>query len=264
VITTGSKLYFGYFFGALVSAFVYGYTTGGNHVGPLTVGYKGGVGEHVGYAALLTAAVLCLGYGLLLSAFRDADARAAAQLLGTDQVPSSRPLGASYWPVIGAFGAGAMLIGLVLSPAVFIAGVVLVVVVAIEWAMQAWADRATGDPEVNAQLRDRIMNPIEVPVLAAIAILLVPLTISRVFLTVTEFSAIWVAAGVATVVFAAAVFFAFRPRLSKNTVAALVLLGGAALIAAGIISAAVGERHFEKHQGGEHALGIESTSRAGS
>ena len=40
--------------------------------------------------------------------------------------------------------------------------------VAIEWTMQAWSDRATGDPAVNREIRNRVMLPIEVPVAGAL------------------------------------------------------------------------------------------------
>ncbi|HEX7097077.1 MAG TPA: hypothetical protein VF183_14415, partial [Acidimicrobiales bacterium] len=190
---------------------------------------------------------------------------AAAQLLGTDTVPAQRPVGASYWPLGAAFGAAVLVIGLVLHTAVFITGLAILGVVAIEWTMQAWADRATGDPEINRQLRDRIMQPIEVPVAALIAIIGLPLAASRVFLAVSSFGAVWVASGIAAVIFITAVVIATRPRLSKNVIAGLVLLIGVAIITAGIVSAAVGQRDFEHHGAGEHTeQGVGATSGEGS
>src|SRR5690606_9353257 len=81
MLTTGFKLYMGLFVAAFASAVAFGYTTGGNHLGPLTVGYKGAVGDHVGYGVLITISALFLALALLYVAFRDADARAAAELL---------------------------------------------------------------------------------------------------------------------------------------------------------------------------------------
>ena len=46
-----------------------------------------------------------------------------------------------------------------------------------------------------------------------------------------------------------AVLIATRPHISKNVVAAIVLFGGLAFIAAGITAASIGERDFE-HRGG--------------
>ncbi|HUP76288.1 MAG TPA: hypothetical protein VM282_24855, partial [Acidimicrobiales bacterium] len=47
----------------------------------------------------------------------------------------------------------------------------------------------------------------------------------------------------------AAIAFAMRPKVSRNMVAAAVLLFGLAVIAGGIVSAAVGQReiHHEEH-----------------
>jgi hypothetical protein len=44
-----------------------------------------------------------------------------------------------------------------------------------------------------------------------------------------------------------AILFALRPKLSKNVVAGIVLIGGIALVTAGIVSAGVGERTIHKH-----------------
>jgi hypothetical protein len=249
MLTTGFKLFFGYFVAAATAAVVYGYTTGGSHVGPLTAGYKGGVGEHLGYVTLVATAAISAGIAFVLVAFRDADPRAAAELLGSDHVPVQRPVQPSYWPIVGAFGVGTALVGMVLHAAVFVTGLVILAVVLVEWMMQAWADRATGDPEVNRQLRDRIMQPIEVPVGAVLAIVAVPLAMSRVFLAVSELGAVWVATGVATVILLVASIFALRPRVSKNAMAAAVVFGGIALVAAGIVATAVGERDIEPHHG---------------
>jgi hypothetical protein len=262
MLTSGFKLFMGYALGALLAAAVYGYTTGGSHLGPLSVGWKGAVGEHIGYAVLLITGAVAGAHSLILIAFRDADARAAAELLGVETASAQRPTGQSYWPIIAAFGMGAVALGLVLSPAVFVAGVVALVIVTFEWTMSAWADRATGDPEVNRELRDRIMQPIEVPVGAVLAIIVVPLAASRVFLSVTKFSAVWVATGVAAVVFITAIVLATRPKLSKNVVAGIVLIGGLAFLTGGIVAAAVGTRDIEHHET-EHSVDEEHGGDSG-
>jgi hypothetical protein len=260
MLTTGFKLFFGWCLAWLAAAAVYGYTTGGRHIGPITAGYKGPVGEHVGYAVLLICGVFAGTIGLMLVAFRDAGAKAAAELLGTDTVPVQTPVGASYWPLIAAFGAGTLALGLVLNAAVFVVGLVIVIAAGAEWTMQAWADRATGDPEVNSHLRDRIMSPIELPVGAVLAIVAVPLAASRVFLAVSKFGAVWVASGFAAVVFLVAILVATRPKMSKNIVAAAVLVGGIGLLSAGIVSAAIGQRDFEHH--GTEQSGADDTEHS--
>ena len=95
----------------------------------------------------------------MLVSFRDAGATAQAELLGVDRVAPTTDVTGSVWPVIGAFGAATMAVGLVLNVGVFITGVAICAVVAVEWLMDAWADRATGDREANRTLRNRIMAP---------------------------------------------------------------------------------------------------------
>ena len=56
----------------------------------------------------------------------------------------------------GAFGAGLVVLGLVISNVLFMVGCFLLVGVLVEWMVLAWSDRATGDPEVNRRLRRRM------------------------------------------------------------------------------------------------------------
>jgi len=252
MLTTSFKLYFGMAIGALVAAITFGYTTGGSNTGPLSFGWKGAVGNHTGYLLLIGVAAACAFLGILFVSFRDADPQAAAELLGVDQPPSQLPTQPSYWPLIAMFGVAALVLGLVLSSAIFIVGIVLLAIVAIEWAMQAWADRATGDPQTNRELRDRVMHPIEVPVVATLAILAVPLGVSRVFLSSSKLGAVWIASVVSAVVLGIAVLIALKPRISKNLVAAIVLVGGLAFIGAGVTAAVIGERDFAHHGESEH------------
>jgi hypothetical protein len=252
MLTTSFKLYFGMALGALVAAITFGYTTGGSNTGPLSLGWKGAVGNQTGYLILIGAAMSFGFLGLLFVSYRDADPQAAAHMLGVDQPPSQVPTQPSYWPLIAMFGVAAVVLGLVLSTAIFVAGLGILAIVAIEWAMQAWADRATGDPQANRELRDRIMHPIEVPAIAALAIVAVPLGASRVLLSTSRMGAVWVASIIAVVVLAIAALLATKPRISKNVVAAIVLFGGLAFIIGGITAASIGERNFEHHGGTEH------------
>ena len=251
MLTTSFKLYFGMALGALVAAITFGYTTGGNNTGPLSLGWKGAVGNVAGYTLLIGAGAACAFLGLLFISFRDADPKAAAELLGVDQAPAQRPAEPSYWPLMAMFGVAALLLGLVLSTAVFVAGAIVSAIVIVEWTMQAWADRATGDPVANRELRNRVMQPIELPVLAAIAIVAVPAGASRVLLSSSRIGAVWVAGSIAVVVLALAVLVALRPRISKNIVAGIVLVGGLAFIAAGVTAAAIGQRTFHHETGAE-------------
>jgi hypothetical protein len=244
MLTTGFKLFFGFFLAALTAAVLFGYTSGGDHLGPVTAGYKGGVGNQAGYTILLGAALLSLMLAVITILFRDADASAQAHLLGVDQVPAQVPVGSSYWPLIAALAGGAIVIGLVLSSAIFVAGLILLGVVIFEWMIQAWADRATGDATANRAIRNRVMAPVEIPVLAFASIAVVILCLSRVFLAVSKEAAVYVAIVVASSIMLVAIVIAIRPKISRNVVAGAVLLFGVGIIAAGIVTASIGEREF--------------------
>lgn len=264
MFTPGFRLFFGFAAVGLIAAVIYGVASGGNDptagvdyfgfvdseawIGALSLGWKGGVGDHIGYLVLVMFAVVSGFLGLTLVAYRDADPEAIAQLNGGELPPSQRPTLASYWPMIGAFGAGIVILGLVLHAAIFIAGLLVLAIAGFEWMMAAWADRATGDPAANTQLRSSIMKPIEVPVVAALGVGAIALGLSRVLLAVSKGAAIWVTTAFTVVVFAAAVLIALAPKVSKNLVAAVLLIGGVGLLAGGVTAAAVGERKFHHHQ----------------
>jgi hypothetical protein len=266
MITTGSKWFFGLSLVALVMAAAYGWSTGGNGLGPVTVGYKGGVGDHFGYALLLTVAALAALLGGVSIATRDADPEALAEAAGTDTAPAAKPVRASYWPIVGAFAVACLLLGLVLGPVLFLVGIVAAAIVLFEWMVLAWSDNATGDPETNRQVRNRLMNPIEVPAAGALAIAVVVFCISRVFLAVPEIGAVYIAMGVATLILIGGSLVAAKPKISSNAVAALLLLGAVAAISAGVVSAAVGTRDIEKHVdhgGAETTTSTTATTVAG-
>jgi hypothetical protein len=255
VFTTGSKWFFGVAGAALVAALVYGGATNPNDVGMdtfmgvLTLGYKGGVGDHIGYAILMAIAGSAIFLGSSIAAFRDADVEPEAELLGVETVPEvTAPVQGSYWPVIGAFGAGALVVGLVTSAALVMLGIVVLVAVAFEWAISAWAERATVDATVNEAARRRVMLPFEVPVLGAIGIAVFVLAISRILLSVNKLGVYLIFGGVATAVLVVAFILSSRPKLNPSVVAGLCVVGALAVLAGGVVSAVVGPREIEHHE----------------
>ena len=57
MFTTGSKWFFGLGAVALVLAAAYGWSTGGDRLGPVTAGYWGAVGDHLGYTLLVSTGI---------------------------------------------------------------------------------------------------------------------------------------------------------------------------------------------------------------
>ena len=96
----------------------------------------------------------------MTSPVTDTASRIAARPSGEDQgAPLAvAPAHGSYWPVTGAFGCGLVVLGLAISNVLFMVGCFLLLGVAVEWMVLAWSDRATGDPEVNRQLRRRMSD----------------------------------------------------------------------------------------------------------
>jgi hypothetical protein len=263
MITTGSKWFFGLGFVSLVLAAAYGWTTGGNGLGPLSLGYKGSVGDHLGYGILVSGAAVSLFLGFVATAVRDADAEAVAQVAGTDTVPAVTPAGTSYWPPVAAFGVALVLIGLVSSTPVFVFGLIVLGIVLVEWTVQAWADRATGDPETNRRIRNRVMNPIEFPAVAALALGVIAIAFSRVFLTFSADVTVWVGVGLTALIVGGAFLVASRPRISSNVVIGLLVVAAVAIVSIGVAGALNGPRevHEEEEEEGteaeaEGALGL--------
>lgn len=248
MIPTSLKLYFGIAAAALGAAAIGGYTSGGDGVGPMSAGYKGGVGDQVSYTILLAVAFVAVIVGGLLTYFRDADPEAVAQAMGRTDAPVGQfPAAPSIWPVLTGAGVGALAVGFAVSPLLVGVGIAVLAMVAFEWTMTAWADRATGDAEANEALRDQLMGPFEVPLLALLGGGVFVLAMSRIMLATSKTGAVVVGSIVAIAVLATAVVITQRPNLSKNLVTGLVGVVAVGVLAGGIWGAIEGTREVEHH-----------------
>ncbi|MCB1038039.1 MAG: hypothetical protein KDA94_00680 [Acidimicrobiales bacterium] len=257
---TGSKFLFGLAALGFVSSILYAMATSGERLdrpdsllGPLTLGYKGYVGDHVGYSILVGLSFVCLFLGILLASLRDADPEAEAAALGLETVPEvPAPEKVNYWPVIGAFSAAALVLGLAVGATLFVIGAVGLTITLVEWAARAWADRATGDPEVNQGIRDRFMNPVEIPALAVIGIAGLALAVSRILLALPKIGSYLVFGLVPAVILGIGYLVIAKPKLSQSVIAAIVLVGGVAILAGGVAAAIAGPRAHEGEHEAEH------------
>jgi hypothetical protein len=248
MITTGAKWFFGVTGFALVAAFVYGLGSGGGLLGVVSLGLKGGAGELAGLSVLVSLAAASTLVGGVVIAFRDADADVVAKDLGVEVVPAaSPPAGPSYWPVVAAFGSALVVLGLVVGAGVVAVGGFVILAALVEWMVQAWADRATGDPEANRQIRNRIMYPLEIPIAGAVAIGAVVFLLSRVLLALPKMGSNAVAIGIAVVVLTAGFLIAARPKITRGLITAVLVVGAVAVLVAGVVAAAEGEREIEPH-----------------
>ncbi len=264
---TGSKFLLGLTVLGYLGAIVWAITTAPNAVGmdavlgALTFGYKGEVGDHTGYAILMGLAATSGFLAIFLAALRDCDPDAEAQVAGLETVPEVVvPSTASYWPVVAAFSLAALALGLAFGPALFALGMVGLVICTVEWAARAWSDRATGDPEVNQSIRDRLLGPVETPVAAVLGIAVLVLAVSRILLALPKLGSYAVFGLVPVAVLAFGALVVMRPKLSKNVIAGLLVVGGVALLAGGVAAAIHGERkHEDKTEEGAPAPAGAST-----
>ena len=255
MITTGSKYFFGLAGFALLAAFVYGIATSGHElnmdslVGVVSLGYKGTVGDQFGYGVLVALFGTSVFLGSATSAFRDADPEAEAQLLHLDTVPeAAAPQGVSYWPILAAFGAGLVVIGFVVGAPLVMLGAATLAVATFEWASRAWSERLTGDAAINRTIRNRVLFPVEIPLLAVVGIAIAVLAISRVLLALPKTGSYIVFGAVPALILLVGWFFTTKPKVNKSVLTALLLLVGVAVLAAGIVGAAVGPRKVEEHK----------------
>jgi hypothetical protein len=254
MVGTGSRLFFALAVLGLLGAGAYGVASGGDPVGVMSAGYKGGVGDHFGYSVLSAFGLTSLILGFLTVAIRDADPMPVAVSGGEAAVPEvAPPDGASFWPLIGALGLVITVLGLVEGAGLVALGLVLVAVTAIEWTVRAWSDRATGDPAVNRAIRDRLMAPVEVPIGAALVIAFVVLGVSRVLLAVSSFSAVMIAIVASFLIFAGAIVVWKSPKQGRKIATALLIIGAVAVIAGGIAGVAAGSRDFHEEEPGHEA-----------
>ena len=264
MLTTGSKFMFGSAVLALLGAFFVAIATVGQSigmnelVGPISVGYKGPVGNHFAYAILLAYAASAILIGSVLSLTRDGDPEEGARFQGLS-APAAvlPPRGTNHWPIVGAFGAGMVVLGLTYSPALFILGLATAAISAIQWTVYAWSDHATADPFANRKVRHELTYPLDFPLFAILSIALFVFAVSRVLLAFPHGVDTAVFGAIPAVAFVVAIILSFRPKLSRNLIAVLAVVGVAIILALGIWGMVKGPKHVDKDENTPHLYQLE-------
>ena len=196
---------------------------------------------------VLFVTMVVLGVALCAGAVaaRDGDSTADPSMAGGDAAAASvSSASASYWPAVSALGFVFIGAGLIVGRLLVILGLLVLLGALFEWGIQGWADRATSDPVASRALRHKLMNPIEVPLSAGIAVLVIVLSFSRIFLSLETKSAAFAFIGFGVMVLGIAVLLAFRPNLRRAVVTGIVSVASVGVLAGGIAGASSGERQF--------------------
>ena len=257
MFTTAFRFFAGLAIASLVAAFLVGFTSEiqtpmDRILGPLTLGWKGGVGNHFAYAFFVGLFAVSAGPRRRPHRLprrrprgrgpgRPDRQRAAHPGARRQQLPArprrlrlrARPGRPGHRAATCLVGGGA---GRDASPSAF------------TWTLRTWAERATGDDPINAELYHRFIDPLRTPV---VAIVLhrprgrrpLPGAAGASPRPARSSSS----ARVATLFFVVAAILALYPKSTKTVTTILVVFGALAILVAGIIGAFVGERDIEHH-----------------
>lgn len=232
MFTTGSKLLIGSALAAGIFGLIYGVTQGG---------------------ALGTIGLLSAAAGLALLAginawVRDANVSAMDTEAFEASAAAQATASPSLWPLLTGIGVTAMTLGLVTLPAIFIIGCIAAFAGFLEWVVQGWSERASADRGYNSHARNFLVDPLELPVAAAIGFGVVAYSFSRVMLGLPSKSATVVGFSiVAALVLALGAAVGMKRGASKATLTGTFGLGLVALVAGGTIAGLNGEREIEVH-----------------
>ncbi len=235
---------------ALVGAFALFY------IDPLSLGPKGG-GDLFGGTLLVVTALACLAFAVVTSLRSVTDAEAEPPTPDDAPPPSVRAVtepgpavGASAFPLVAALGL--LLVGVAAaagSLALYL-GVALLLVAGGGWLGQAFAEHPLTTARLGDRVSRRATSPFTYPVLAVLLGAVVAISISRVYLTITEKAAIVVSGLVATLLFLGCLVLASGKDVGRRLTAGLAGLALVSVVGAGAASAARGERTIEHHEEG--------------
>lgn len=152
----------------------------------------------------------------------------------------------SGWPVISAGALTLLAVGVATNSTVLIAGLIAVALAALGWFSKAWADHPTWTPRVSGRVVERFVAPLGLPVGGTVLAAVIAISISRILLATDIAIAPWISLVVAIAVLGACAWVASRPRMASTILSAMAVVAGVAMLGAGAVGAAQGEREFHK------------------
>lgn len=169
---------------------------------------------------------------------RDAEADTIEDATGA----ALQPLPNSVWPAVCALGVALMVVGLASVAMVFLIGLGVLALGAIEWLIQDWAESASADNKFNNFIRERAISPLELPVFAAVGAGIIAFSFSRIMLAMGKSAGAILFIVISSAVLVVGFLVAFKPNFRGKMITVLTALAGVALIAGGVATALSGER----------------------
>ena len=232
MFTTGNKFLIGSTVVAIIAAIAYG----------LTQDWLTGT---IGLVAASIALALLAGFNIYT---RDANVMVTPDLATERTAAAQLAPGYSLWPVLLAFGAVTVVVGLVTYQAIFIIGSILLLAAGGEWMAQAWAERASADSVHNASVRSRMANPFEFPIAGVVAIGIIVYSFSRIMLWLSKTNTVLAFGVLAAIFLAFAFLFAYTPSIKSRAMISIVAIGAVGLVAGGAAAGIDGERETHPHE----------------
>jgi hypothetical protein len=232
MVPNGSKLLIGGAVVAIIAAVVYGTAQGGS----------------LGTVGLIFAAIaLTLLAGINVFT-RDADVSAMDTAALTDSAAATRTPTGTIWPIVAGVGGVLVVVGLATYPVVLIFGIIALLGAAVEWMIEAWSERASGDVAYNEEVRGRIAHPLEFPLVAAIGVGVLIYSFSRIMLWLSKSSGPALFAIIAALVLAVGFIVAFRPTIRNGAIGVVCSVAALGLVAGGASAALDGQRTIHPHE----------------
>ena len=234
MFTTGSKLFLGGTVLSFVGALLFGMSNGG------PTGMLGTIG-------LVSVGVVFAFLAGINIYVRDCNVPPMDEAAVAQSAAGRGPVGRSLWPLVSAVSVAGLAVGAVSKPVVFKVAVVVLIAAIVEWMVETWAQRASGDAAFNDGLRKRLMHPLEFPVLATVVLGAILYGFSRLMLTISKDAGRWAFILIGAVIVVVGFVIAARRGLSKATIGGISAVGLLALLGVGVASAVSGQRTIEEH-----------------
>lgn len=234
MFTTGSKLFLGGTVLSFVGALLFGMSNGG------PTGLLGTIG-------LVSVGVVFAFLAGINIYVRDCNVPPMDEAAVSQSAAGRGPVGRSLWPLVSAVSVAGLAVGAVSKPVVFKVAVVVLIAAIVEWMVETWAQRASGDAAFNDGLRKRLMHPLEFPVLATVVLGAMLYGFSRLMLTISKDAGRWAFILLGAVIVVVGFMIAARRGLSKTTIGGISAVGLLAMLGVGVASAVSGQRTIEEH-----------------